>query len=206
HFEEACLLGPDDPGLLEDLSRAQMTVGDFAGAEYTLRRLMRDTANTSDAERMLARCLIALERPVEARDLLVKRINTDAGNSDVESWIDLGGVCLQLGDRFRLRQAGSRVTAMAPNRIDGYALTAWWHHAEGRHTDALSVLDRARNLTGAVSDVAILQSLILRESGDTDRALSVLSNAMQADPQNTMFAQLINDMSAERTIADVPLD
>ena len=205
HFEEACLLGPDDPGLLEDLSRAQLTVGDYAGAEYTLRRLLRDSANASDAERMLARCLIALERPVEARDLLIKRVNTDAGNSDVESWIDLGGVCLQLGDRFRQRQAGTRVPALAPNRIDGYAHPAWGHHIEGRHEDALKVLDRAKSITREVSDVAILQSLILRETGESERALAVLSDAQKTDPQNQMLARLMADINNDSVIADVPV-
>ncbi|GAB4545138.1 MAG: hypothetical protein Tsb0013_02780 [Phycisphaerales bacterium] len=206
HFEEACLLGPDDPGLLEDLSRAQLTVGDYAGAEYTLRRLLRESSNTEDVERMLARCLIALERPVEARDLLIKRVNTDAGNSDVESWIDLGGVCLQIGDRFRLRQAGTRVTAMAPERVDGYMLTAWWHHIEGRHEDALKVLDRGARVTKQVSDVAILQSLILREMGESDRAVRVLTRARQADPNNELLARVMADINAERAVADVPID
>lgn len=206
HFEEACLLGPDDPGLLEDLSRVQLAMQDFSDAEYTLRRLMNETKNREDVERMLAHCLVALNRPVEARDLLVKRVKTDAGNSDVESWIDLGGVCLQIGDRYRLREAGTRVTSIAPNRPDGYMFTAWWHHLEGRTEDAVRVLERGARVTGAVSDLAVMQSLILRESGNPDRALRVLQVAQNADPNNALLERMVRTIQGEQVLANVPID
>lgn len=206
HFEEACLLGPDDPGLLEDLARAQCNAGDFASAEYTLRRLHNIVDDKQGVERMMVQCLIALDRPVEARDMLIRRVNSDAGNSDVESWIDLGGVCLRIGDRYRLRQAGSRVTNMAPERPDGYMLTAWWHHLEGRSDEAVRILERAARITGQVSDLAILQSLILRENGDSEAADRVLTRARNADPSNVHLARLMEAIEQERTLAGVPIE
>ncbi len=207
HFQEASLLGPDDVGLLEDLARAQLASGDFAEAEYTLRRLIENLPEErDDIERLLARCLITLDRPVEARDLLVKIVERPRGASDVESWIDLGGVCMRIGDRFRLRQAGQRLMSLAPEREDGYMLTAWWQHLEGRPGDAVAMLDRAMRLTGEISGPSMLQSLIHQSAGDLQAAIEAVDRAQAADPTDTEIRRLAFALRQSATVADVPVD
>src|SRR6185503_14905501 len=66
-YNEALLLAPDDLGIVEDLMHAQAACGQFAEAEFNLRRLMQadQNKNRRDLRHLQARCLIAVDRPVE---------------------------------------------------------------------------------------------------------------------------------------------
>src|SRR5690606_30123468 len=121
-FTEARFMAPEDPSVMEDLARAEVATGRYAEAEYNLSQLLKkeEFASRPDLLHMRARCLVELDRPVEARDVLVKITDSEQGAKDVEAWIQLGHVSYVIKDQARLRSSASRAIALAPNRPEGY--------------------------------------------------------------------------------------
>jgi tetratricopeptide (TPR) repeat protein len=206
HFSEACLLGPDDPGLLDDLARAQIAVGDFDEATFTLERLIDNAkAPAMGSRQLLAHCYMELDRPVQARDLLIELTQNEQAASDVSVWLALGKVCIKLGDRFRLRQAASRVIAVDPENVEGYLLMAWWLKLNEQPERAIATLEQAKSRTGNVSDPSILQGLIYRDLGERERARDAVALALAADPSDTRAMRLSRALEGPLT-ASAPLD
>lgn len=164
-FTEACRLAAEDPGLQEDLARAQISAGRFAEAETTLSWVIsQDKQNRRrDLVQLRARCLIELDRPVEARDLLLKLTSDDRGVNDPALWKDLGTVSVMLADRIQLRRCAQRLMSIAPHSADGYVLMAMWHRQVGDLNAALAIVRRARSLPGATAPA--LEGLLCAQLG-----------------------------------------
>ena len=115
-FQEAALLAPDDLSLMEDMARAQAMAGDFSGAEANLRRILAHEPGRerTDLLRLRATCLAEMNKPVEARELLLALVGSDAGRADAGAWVQLGDVALTLNDWPRVREAGRQAVAVAP--------------------------------------------------------------------------------------------
>lgn len=198
-FREARMLAPDDPSVLEDLALAQMAAGEWAEAEYSLRQMLAvaENADRRDLKRMQARCLMSLDRPVEARSLLLSLADDPAGVNDVGVWIDLGEVALQVGDLNRVRIAATRVMTMAPQRSEGYSLLAAQHLAEGRLDAALATLEKAVARCKDDTAPAMLRSLLLHRAGRHDEAMSSLTQALRIDPGDERAGRLLSVVGEE---------
>ena len=66
-----------------------------------------------------AKCLLQMERPVDARDLLLKVTAESSGTADTDAWIELGQVSYILQDFPKVRSAAGRVIVLAPTRPEG---------------------------------------------------------------------------------------
>lgn len=193
-FNEALLLAPKDNGILEDLVSAQMSCGQFADAEYNLQVLLDDQANNADRRdlrQMRARCLVAINRPVEARTILQELANDRAGGRDVRVWTELGQVAAMLKDRVTLRQAAARVMALAPSKSDGYELHAMSLRMQGKNDEALAAVDQAILRNNSNATAYKLRALVLQDLGRTAEARAALATATQYEqaPQGSTFAQ-----------------
>lgn len=196
-FHEAQLLDPEDSSILEDLALAQMKAGDYVEAEYTLRRIMKDKeiAKRRDLQQLHARCLVALDRPVEARTILLGITSDERGVNDVDAWIDLGQVAVMLGDFQRVRIAAGRIAAIAPNRFEGPLLAAFWMRDRGDLAGALKSADTARRLANRIDPTpSIVRGMILREMGRLSEAEASFAEALSIAP---------NDQRARRLVASV---
>lgn len=196
-FNEARLLAPDDTMVLEDLVHAQIATGQFAEAEFNLGRLLKATGNKDrrDLKQMRARCLTNVDRPLEARDVLIDLTSGDAGQKDVESWIALGDVCYILHDMNRLRQAYGRVLALAPERSEGFTLKALYQRKQGDLAGALSSLDQAVQLSGDEIDPLMLKGLVLKDLGRTSEARSTFTQVLAKDPGNETAQEAIQNLA-----------
>jgi len=208
YFQEAHLLAPDQPSILEDLVRAQMEAGRFAEAEYNLSRLMEnpEAAKRRDLQRLQAECAMALDRPVEARSILLELTSGPAGRADVESWIQLGIVSLALDDTARLRTAASRVTAIDPKRFEGHLLRALFWRSQGREEDALAALDLAVEHRGEDVSPLLLRAGMLHERGEVEPARRDLRRALVDEPSHRQARRMLAALpeGAEPTVAGVP--
>ncbi len=185
-FNEAHLLAPDDPVVLEDLIHAQIGTGQYAEAQYNIDTLIKASGNKDrrDLKQLQARCLLNLDKPVEARELLIQLTGDSLGQKDVEAWIELGNVAYMLRDNGRLRMAAQRVVALAPARPEGFTLRALYQRRQGDLPGALTSLDRAVELRGAETDPLILRGLVLQEMGRTAEAKQAFAAVLQQDPNN----------------------
>lgn len=199
YFREARLLADADTSVVEDLVTAQMLAGDWVEAEFNLRTLLDDEENAArrDLKQLQARCLIALERPVEARSILLGLSETPAGSSDASVWIDLGKVALALGDDRRVRICAAKATAIAPHRHEGFMLEAALAMRSGDHAQALEALDTASTLARTDPRPAMLRGVVLQQLGRHDEASESFADALRIAPE---------DERAHRLLANVPLD
>jgi tetratricopeptide (TPR) repeat protein len=211
-FQEACLLAPDETGLIEDLARAQIAKGDFAEAEYSLSRLMRRASDDGEPRRDLqhlhARCLLELDRPVDARNIYDALTSDERGNADFAAWLGMGETALMLDDHYRLNRAASQLVAMAPNRHEGHLLRAIVQRDSGHLRAAVRTLDTAIDLCGNDPEPAILQAVIYEQLGDFPQAERAARVALKLDPANSFARRLLRsiDNTDETRIADVPID
>ena len=200
-FTEALLLAPGDQSISEDLVQAQISTAQYAEAESLLGKLLakEENKNRRDLRGMRAKCLIALNRPVDARTALQELTADKDGSADLRSWIDLGNVCAILHDKGGLRNAMQRVMAMAPDRPEGYMLKAMFCRQDNRLNDALAAADAATAKAGKNSAPFVLKAIILQDLGQMVEARTTLAQAQQVDPQNPQASALLQ--SIDRTVA-----
>ena len=206
-FNQARLLAPDDPAILEDLARAQVAVGDYRAAEGNLARLLKDPerAGRRDLLHSRARCLTELARPLEARTIYVTLTEGDEGAGDIEAWIGLGELSYLLKDQHRLRASATRVIALAPERPDGYLLRALWHRRQNDNAAALEWLGRAAARDPASAKINTLRGLVLRDMGRYDAARESFMLALHADPTDASLRALLDSVGGS-TVAGVAND
>lgn len=203
-FNEALLLAPGDSAIMEDLVQAQLAAAQHSEAEATLTRLLEKDANRSraDLKVMRARCLMALNRPVEARTLLQEVTDDKQASADVRTWNDLGTVCAILKDKGGLRTAWGRVTAMAPERPEGYILKAMFFRQENDLNKALAAADQAVAKSGKDASAFVMKAMILQDMGRMSEAVQALRQGQKVDPSNRQVAALME--SINRTITGHP--
>jgi Flp pilus assembly protein TadD len=199
-FNDARLLAPDDSGILEDLVHAQIATGRYPEAEFNLTRLLKvpDNVERRDLKQMHAKCLMALDRPVEARDILLSLTGDDAGKMDVEAWVELGNVSFVLRDLNRVRMAASRVNVLAPARFEGYMLRALWHRQQGDLTSALRCTEDAVSRRGTSVEPLLLHALVLEELGRYGEAKSSYKLVLTEQPSNAIATSAMSTMSSRQ--------
>jgi Tfp pilus assembly protein PilF len=209
-FEEACLLAPDEPSLLEDLARVQIEVGDYAEAEYSITRLLRmdGTGTRRDLLHLQARCMMELDRPVEAREIYRTLANDQRGSTDFSAWFGLAKTSIVLKEDMRLREAANRMIRMSPERHEGYLMLAMFQRGKGQLESATELLDKAIERTKTDPQPAMLQAMIYHDLGRFSDALESAQIAAEIDPSSVHARTLVGAMSSEvrdRAIADVPV-
>lgn len=197
-FNEARLLAPDDNAILEDLARSQVAAAQFADAESNLARLLKspDMKERRDLQHLRARCLVEVDRKLDAREALIALTQGQAGAADTEAWVQLGNLSYVLKDATRARQCAARVIAMAPERPDGYVLRGLQLRRDSKPKDALASFEKALAL-GAKSDVLILKGMALKDLNRTDEARAVFAQALQNNPQDTSAAAMLTQVDEQ---------
>jgi len=208
YFSEALLLAPDDVAILEDLAQSQHKAGLFADAEFSLNRLLENplTADRRDFKALRAKCLVATNRPVEARSILLELTADKEAARDFSSWVELGNVCVVLKDKAHLRQSAQRATSLQPNRHEGYTLKAMSHRLEGRSEDALAATDEAIKRCGNDAAPYVLRAMIQQDLGRPFDARASLQSAAERNPNSqgirAMLAKVEQQTGAAVTSGD----
>ncbi len=206
-FNEALTLAPDDTGIIEDLIRAQMACGQFGEAEFYISRLLskKENGDRRDLQHMKARCLIALNRSVEARTELLDLTSHEEGARDVRAWIDLGNVAANLKDRVNLRIASQRVLALAPERFEGWMLRAMLARQDGDNTQALKALEEALGRTATDATPCVMAAMVLEDLGRTEDAIAALEEALNRDPNNSAARTLLGALTPAGAASGQPV-
>jgi Tfp pilus assembly protein PilF len=204
-FGEAVLLAPSDTGILEDLARAQIEAGDFGAADTALVRLLKKSTveERRDLVYMRVRCLMELDRPVEARSILQAVVRSDAGASDAHAWTVLGQVALKLQDQNQLRLVATRLMAIAPQDEGGYVLMAMWHKRNGTPAQGVDILDRAARVSDLSVEGMLLRCVLCQDLGDMRGALASATRATEIDPTDERAFRLVEALTASASMAGV---
>lgn len=194
-FSQARLLAPDEPSILEDLARAQANSRDYAAAESNLSRLLATEANKNrrDLQLLRAHCLVKTDRPIEAREILMRLTRDQNGASDAQAWTALGNVSFILRDYPRMKTAASRVVAIAPSSPDGYLLRALYFREQSDFAAAETNLKQALSLEQK-PDTFVLLGLIQRQQGNEEGARRSFQAALQMDPGAENASRLLTSV------------
>ncbi len=191
-FSESHLLAPDDIAITEDLIRAQIASGQFGDAEYNLAKILHDdtTFQRRDLQHLRVRCLVEVQRPMEARELLIKLTNGDAGQADVQAWIELANVAYQLNDPIRVRQAAARVVAIAPRRVEGHLMQGLQLQREGKLEEARQAFIKAVAAEPSARTLIML-GMVDQKLSKNDEAARCFAKAAELDPTNQNAKSLL---------------
>ncbi len=202
-FNQARLLTPDDNAIIEDLVSAQIAVGKTGPAEANLAKLLshKDYSSRRDLKHTRARCLIELNRLVEARKAYLELTKSAQGSADTQAWVAMGSVAMALHDQLRLRESAQRVIALAPSRPEGYLYRAAWFRGQTNPEPALRWLDMAEQRGGDIVVIHQLRAIVLKDLGRNDEARREILSAAQADPSNPRLQELAQQVG---TYANVP--
>lgn len=205
-FSDARLLASNDVAITEDLVHAQISTARYADAEFNIAKLLKTPSNKDrrDLRQMQARCLMNLDRPIEARDVLIELTSGEEGQRDAEAWVELGNVCFMIKDMNRTRQAWQRIVAIAPEKAEGWMLKALYQKRTGDMPGALKTVARAVERRGDNIDPLMLQGAIQLELGRTADAKQSFALALQQDPENTSVKNALAGVPDGSTLQDNP--
>ena len=184
-YSEARLLDPDNKAVVENLIRAQIANGDMADAEVNLSKLLsdRDMNDRRDLRHMRARCLVQLDRPVEARDLYLALTKDSDGAADAEAWKGLGEVAFVLKDTQRVKLCAQRLIAIAPQSPDGWVLRGLLNRRTGDLQAARMNLEQAVHLRRDANTLMLL-GMVQQELNMTDAARESYRQELALQPES----------------------
>lgn len=198
YFAEARMLAPDDALVLEDLTRSQIACRKYAEAEGNLEILLKTPGNEArtDLQVLQVRCLAAMDRLAEARSIMGNVLATQSHANDVSAWILYGNICARLEDPVRLRQAVQRITTLAPDRPEGYALRAMLLRMSNQQAGAFQAINTAISLNPNDPEQWVIRGLIQAEAGEFAQSQRSLRTALRLDPGNANASTLINAVAS----------
>lgn len=209
YFRTAWTLDSEQPAILEDLISAQMALGRFAEAEHHIGVLseFEGYEDRRDIKRMHSRCLLELDRTMEAREILLELTAAKEGGSDVGVWLDLGAVSYTINDMSRLRQAGQKLVQLAPTRPEGYLYRALWQRKHGDANAALATLRTGFEKATMPTEAHLLRGMIEHDLGMTAAAERSYEAAVAMDPESERAQLLLSLVRVEGGgVASFPVD
>ncbi len=204
-YSEAWRLSPEDDQLLDELARTQYAAGQYGDCYRSVTQLQQQPeGDRPELKRLQARCLAALERHTEARNIFLELTKMDPTDTDL--WIELGTVAWEIGDYHRLALCGARVAALAPDRFEGYLLKGVNERHHGNLAESILFLRQAADRAPDIALPHLLLGRVLDQSGDQEQALEAYATALRIDPENE-DAQLLWGEGQERfLLAQPPMD
>lgn len=201
-FYQAMLLDPDDSNIAESLVHAYIQAGEYAQAQYYLQRLLNDprTSDRTDLKHLMARCLAASDRLLEARESYIGLTKLD--RTDPVLWYELGIVSLKLGDLRRADQVARTMISTWPRRADGFLLQGRVSEIRGNLTQAIGDYQQASELDPRREEIFIFLGMALEKHGEYRPAQIAYRQTLSLNPDNLQAKQLLSEIN-ERRIAAV---
>ena len=202
-FGRARLLAPEDPAILTDLATAQISAARFSEAQTNLDSLLRDPEHEGrrDLLHLKAECLLAMSRPVEAREIY-RGLTAGEGASDARAWAGLARTAYQVRDEKSFRRAAARVLSIDPSLGEGYILHAAMQREKGNPEKALAILDTGLMRAGRDADLLAMRSLVLTDLDRRDEALVAAQAALDVDPSHPAGLRMLDRLA----VVSVPVD
>ena len=190
-FNEAHLLAPEDPTVLQHLAMAEYSDKRYGEAIYHLQQLLETEGYETrrDLRTALGDCYQATGKSKEARLLFLSL--TDEDPTDVNAWVKLGQAAWIVGDERRLRQSAQQINALAPDRFEGYLLAGMVMRNDGKNVEAIALFERASGLSPDSSLPHILRGMTLEDAGQITEAGSAYAAALRIDPTDQRAKRLL---------------
>ena len=106
-----------------------------------------------------------------------------------------------LGDYPRMALCGARVTALAPERFEGYLLKGVNERHHGNLEEAETLLRQAADRAGDSSLPHLVLGRVLEQLGDDQAALNAYETALAVEPQSADALALFEALNGQLLIA-----
>jgi tetratricopeptide (TPR) repeat protein len=201
-YAEARRLDPENTGLLEELAYAQYAARQYADCHGSVKDLQEIFGEERPDLLMLeARCLTFMDQAPDARSLYLELTRLRPTDPDV--WIELGSVAWDLGDYHRMALCGARVTALAPDRYEGYMLKGINERHHGNLREAAMYLREAADRSHESALPHLILGRILEQVGEARGALEAYTEALRVDPDSTDAQVLFSELSQRQQLTAV---
>jgi tetratricopeptide (TPR) repeat protein len=193
-YAQARRLNPENDTLLEELAQAQYEAGQFSECYRSVKELQETTsADRTDLQLLEARCLTFMDELAEARHLYLEL--TRLRPTDPEVWIELGSVAWELGDYHRMALCGARITALAPNRFEGYMLKGINERHHGNLSESVMYLKEAAERSDDVALPHLILGRVYEQLNQPQAAMEAYAAAALAEPESPEAKALFLDLS-----------
>jgi Tfp pilus assembly protein PilF len=140
HCEAARLLSPNDEGIAHDLAVMRFASADWAGTLAAIDDARHRTGETAPVlQRLEARSLMAMDRSVEARDVLRQLCNRTP--SEAALWRELGLLGWDVADWNSVAEAGKRLSGLGEYPCEQGLFTALFNRSRGDYQAAATELE-----------------------------------------------------------------
>jgi putative PEP-CTERM system TPR-repeat lipoprotein len=174
------------PMVLNELARAQLALGDYAAARYTLDQLSRTGGDSALLHHQKAMAAAGLDRPDELERELRKSL--EAEPNFIPSRIAMVRLQLSKGDLETAQQHLDKLIELAPEFPGVLLLQAQMAQAHGNLAEALGFSRRAFEITPTTETLFAVTER-LKAAGKSDEAVSLLEDWLGDHPDD-VAAQL----------------
>lgn len=190
-LRQAMILAQDDSLYAEHYALALYYAGDFREALALLEKLNSGKKEALRADLLLAQaqCLLSVDRPRDARDLLQDLAIKNPALSSV--WIALSHAHLACEDADRSELSISKALALDPANPQAHLMRGYIRLSQNRLDDALAAFTKAAALAPADPMPLTLQGYVLELKGDSAKAMDLYAQALKIRPKDVLASQLM---------------
>ena len=184
-----------DPDAVISLGRCALAADDLETAESAARKLLAGDPGSTTG-RVLEGEILSRKGDVDgARACFEEATRNDPSNA--QAWIALAGAQAKSGDAFACGATLTHAAQLMPQEPAVFAALAAHQQSQGQTRQALEAIERALRLLPERADWLALQGELLIGLGHTERAQSVLGEALSRRPGDTAariaLAQLLKE-------------
>lgn len=197
YFHQASLIRPDDTQIREDLAMSQLAAGQPREAVHNLEQIRNDPAyaNRRDIKRVLADGYLAAGRTDKAKSVYLEL--THSNPMDVEAWVKLGEVSLNLRDTTGTLLAATRIKKLAPDRHEGYMLSGVVWQQQKKYDQAIEMFNRAAKLAPKDATPLLLLGITLEQNNQKNLAAQAYAEALRRRPEDSRAQQLLEKIQVD---------
>jgi tetratricopeptide (TPR) repeat protein len=190
HYQRASDLDIKNSCYLEALAQARFLAGQYEQAAETLATLAGkgDYPKAAWVQTSLGDCLLAMDRPAEARDAYYRA--KDLQPDSPAAWVNIAKVLLACKDAHKAVLAAQEASRLQPSDTDAAIVLGYALIRDGRAQEALEVLKGAVGTQPADATLHCLLGKAHEAAGEETEADKCYAAALQLEPRSQLVREL----------------
>ncbi len=198
-YQQAVLLAPDSPGIIEKLAFAEHAAGQHAEAIYHFSKLLQryeSYKKRADIYHALGDSFVATGKPMAGM-----RVYLDLSAQkpeDVNLLIKIAQAAWLAGDDQQVAVSAKKITVLSPRRFEGHMLFAMLDAKIGLVDQAAAKFDRAASLAPTRTQPHVMKGMMLAKAGRVKEAAAAYNAALKIAPDDKRAKVLLESLTARQ--------
>jgi tetratricopeptide (TPR) repeat protein len=190
-LRQAMILAQDEPLYAEHYALALYYAGQFRDSLALLDRINSAKSDAPRADLLLAQaqCLLSLDRPRDARDILQDLAINYPSNSSI--WLALAQSHLACEDPDRAELSLNKALALDPASSQAILMRGYLRLSQGRLDDALNAFSKAAEFAADDPMPLTLVGYVLELKGESRTAMEMYAKALKISPKDALASRLL---------------